>query len=123
MITDTHLIRPLLHPLRAPLALPDYTTSLLTFQTRLTQDATSFRPFGHKIGSYTRPSGAKEAASKGKGKGKESKKRILEGEEEEEEGDVVFEMWKVSFEENSDAGFERMRGTRADNVGAGGWTF
>lgn len=86
---------------------PDYTTSLSTFQTRLAQDATSFRPFGRKIGSYTRPSGVKEAASKGKGKGKasnesNSKKRALEGDEEEEEGDVVFEMWKVSWAEEEE---------------------
>lgn len=86
---------------------PDYTTSLSTFQTRLAQDATSFRPFGRKIGSYTRPSGAKEAESKGKGKGKASnesnpKKRALEGDEEEEEGDVVFEMWKVSWAEEDE---------------------
>ncbi|KAL7416218.1 acyl-CoA N-acyltransferase [Mrakia frigida] len=97
--------------LKAHLA-PDYTTSLSTFQTRLAQDATSFRPFGRKIGSYTRPSGVKEAASKGKGKGKasnesNSKKRALEGDEEEEEGDVVFEMWKTSWKDEGFLDYHR----------------
>jgi hypothetical protein len=75
----------------------DHTTSTSVFDTHLAQDASSFRPFGKKIGSYTRPSGAKQAASKGKGKAPAngSKKRALNGGDEQDEGDVVYEMWTV----------------------------
>lgn len=77
----------------------DHTTSPSVFETHLAQDATSFRPFGTRIGSYSRPSGAKQATNKGKGKGKadDSKKRTLNGGDDgHDEGDVVYEMWKVS---------------------------
>lgn len=70
----------------------DYVTDYDSFKSQLAQDAVSFKPFGEKIGEYRRPSAS--SLEKSKGKGKEVRKRGID--DLDDEGDVVYEMWKVS---------------------------
>ncbi|CED84289.1 histone acetyltransferase type b catalytic subunit [Phaffia rhodozyma] len=81
---------------------PDHTTSSAEFDARLKADALSFKPFGTKIGEYSRPTG--EALERKKAE-KGRKRKFVDPDEEDgavDQGEsdsevVVYELWKTSL--------------------------
>ncbi|KAG8992236.1 histone acetyltransferase 1 [Tulasnella sp. JGI-2019a] len=70
---------------------PDYVKSSAAFQKRVEADATTFRPVGEKIYSYTRKA---EGAPNDKGKGKASDEAVSE----DDETAVVYEVYWANWE-------------------------
>lgn len=77
------------------MSLVDYSKNEHTFQDRVNKEATTFRPPGEKIYSYTRSAlhlGLSSSSGKGKGKGKPSAKLS-----ETDDDASVFEVYKACF--------------------------
>lgn len=81
----------------------DHITSKPDFEAQLKADALSFRPFGKKVGEYSRPTGKTLERKKSE---KGNKRKFVDPDEEDgetgttdadERNDVVtYELWKVS---------------------------